>query len=534
MNYRIKKSLLVSLFLFCSWATRSSVAASIQVADHISAAVTWTANNEYVLNGFIYVLNGASLTVEPGTVIKAMPGQDANTSALIVTQGGKIFANGTKENPIIFTAEADDVNDPEDLSIFQRGLWGGVVILGKASLNTALDAAGNAASPKHDVFEGLPDSQVNGQFVHRFGGADDEDNSGVLRYVSIRHCGVVFQPNKELNGLSLGGVGRGTTIEYVETYAAADDGYEFFGGTVNTKYLVSAFNDDDAFDTDQGWRGKNQFWFAIQEPGRKDHGGELNGEPNGAAVNAQPIAAYEIYNATWIGAGTNVTGNRGMTIREYAAPKFYNSIFTEFGGNAVRIDDKSAVHLASGVLDLRDNIFWNFATNGVPVALAEVAGAEVLFTDAARNNLNVNPQLVSISRTNNAGLDPRPTAGSPALSTTRTPLSDGFYTATTYKGAFAPDALWISGWTFLDHAGVLAEVIAPPLGLHLAVTIAGGNVSITFPSEAGRLYQLQTTSTLGTVWSNQGSPLAGTGSALTYSEQFAGSAAAKFFRVLVQ
>ncbi len=137
--------------------------------------------------------------------------------------------------------------------------------MGKATINTASDVTGNAASPKYDVFEGLPDAQVGGQFVHRYGGNDDTHSSGTLRYVSIRHAGVVFQPNKELNGLSLCGVGRGTLIEYVETYATADDGFEFFGGNVNTKYLVSAFNDDDAFDTDQGYRGKNQFWFSSNK-----------------------------------------------------------------------------------------------------------------------------------------------------------------------------------------------------------------------------------------------------------------------------
>ncbi|MEW6158554.1 MAG: hypothetical protein AB1813_14065, partial [Verrucomicrobiota bacterium] len=273
----------LALSLAC-WQSPNSSAEIIQVTTPISANVTWRSTNEYVLNKFIYVLDGAILTIEAGTVIKAQRGQDADTSCLIVTTGGKIMAEGTRTRPIIFTSIDDDVTDPEDIGLFDRGLWGGLVLMGKAELNTASDVSGNAASPKYDVFEGLPDSQINGQFVHRYGGNDDNDSSGVLRYVSIRHAGVVFQPNKELNGLSLCAVGRGTVIEHVETYATADDGFEFFGGTVNTKYLVSAFNDDDAFDIDQGFRGKNQFWFSIQEPGKKDHGGEWNGEPNGIAV----------------------------------------------------------------------------------------------------------------------------------------------------------------------------------------------------------------------------------------------------------
>ena len=153
-------------------AGTSLMAETIQVTDPIAANATWTRNNTYVLNGTIYVLQGASLTIEAGTVIKAKPGQDANTSALIVTAGAKIFANGSPTAPIIFTAEADDLDDPEDLGIFERGLWGGVVLLGKAVLNTTTDLAGNGATPKYEVFEGLPDREINGQFVNRFGGSD--------------------------------------------------------------------------------------------------------------------------------------------------------------------------------------------------------------------------------------------------------------------------------------------------------------------------------------------------------------------------
>jgi hypothetical protein len=526
MNNHLRKRLSTFVAAGFACAVGMANAETIQVTAPISGVANWTADNEYVLNGFVYVLDGATLNIAAGTVVKAKPGVDANTSALIVTAGGKINASGTASAPIIFTAEEDDVNDPEDLPLFRRGLWGGVVILGKAVLNTTLAAAGNAATPKYEVFEGLPDSQVNGQFVHRFGGGDDNDNSGVFRYVSIRHAGVVFQPNKELNGLSLGGVGRGTTVEYVESYGAADDGFEFFGGTVNTKYLVSAFNDDDAFDTDQGFRGKNQFWFAIQEPGKKDHGGELNGEPNGAAVNASPVATFEVYNATWIGAGKSSTGNRGMTIREYASPKFYNSVFADFGGNAVLIDDKSKGHLDSGLLDLRDNIFWDFA-----LALPGSANSDVLFTDAARNNANVDPMLAGISRSNDGMLDPRPKAGSPALSTSRTPPADGFYTPAAYKGAFNK-ANWAT-WTFLAKAGVLtmdagSEDPAAPV---LSVMANGGQVMVTFTGAVGVSYQLQSSSALAG-WVDSGAAQIGAGSQITLAAPV--EAGNKFFRVVAR
>ena len=495
-----------------------------------------------MLSGFVYVLEGASLTIEAGTVVKGKPGADANTSCLIVTTGGKIFANGTRTRPIIFTAEADDVTDPDDLPIFQRGLWGGVVVMGKSVLNTPSDVIGAAASPKYDVFEGLPTAtQINGQFVNRFGGNDDNDSSGVMRYVSIRHAGVVFLPNKELNGLSLCAVGRGTTIENIESYAVADDGFEFFGGTVNTKYLVSAFNDDDCFDVDQGYRGKNQFWFGIQEPGKKDNGGEWNGEPNGIAASNAPIAKFEIYNATWIGAGTNTTANNGLTIREYAAPNLFNSILTEFGGNGARITDvRSGSFLTNGTLNIANNIWWNFATNGTPVNVAG-SGAGLLFSDTTRSNEVVNPLLRGISRSNNGGLDPRPAAGSPAFSGARSVPNDGFYTPTTYKGAFNV-VNWASDWTAIGERNVMTTagagipapfvagvvVVAPTLGL----STSGGNLSISFPSQSGVSYQVQSTETLGGTWTNEGAPLAGNGGTLTFSTAI--GTTAKFYQVIAQ
>ena len=527
MNRTLRMCLNALPLAACLLTGRNGLAGNVQVTKNISGIETWSHTNDYVLNGFIYVLDGGALNIEAGTVIKAKPGQDANTSCLIVTRGGKIFANGTSNSPIIFTAEADDVNDPDDLPLFQRGLWGGIVLMGKCVLNTASDAAGNAANPKYDIFEGLPDTQINGQFVNRFGGTDDNDSSGIMRYVSIRHAGVVFQPNKELNALSLCTVGRGTTLEYIEAYAAADDGFEFFGGTVNTKYLVSAFNDDDAFDIDQGYRGKNQFWFAIQEPGKKDNGGEWNGEPNGIAVGALPVANFEIYNATWIGAGTNASGNRGLFIREYAAPKLYNSILTDFGGPGVRIDNKSAVHLTNGVLDIRDNLWWKFATN-----LAEVAEAQVLFTEPSRNNLVLDPMLRGISRTNNGALDPRLSPGSPALSSSRTAPNDGFYSPVNYKGAFNT-LNWAAGWTALSQLKIMTTGQAPVGPLALGVAVNGKNIEISLASTDAGIYQLQSATSLSnssTSWTDDGNPATGNGSKLSFTAPVSGPL--KFYRVV--
>ena len=412
-------------------------AETIQVTNPIAGNVTWRSTNEYVLNGFIYVLTNSVLNIEPGTVIRGRAGTGLDSAALLVTQGAKIFANGTAHSPIIFTAEADDLSDPNDIPLYTRQLWGGVVIFGRAGLNTSTDAVGNTTTPKYDIYEGLPDTQINGQYVNRFGGADDDDNSGVFRYVSIRYSSTVILPNKEINALSLAAVGRGTKIENVECFDAGDDAVEFFGGTVNTKYLASIFSDDDNFDIDQGFRGKNQFWFALQAPDKKDNGGEWNGEPSGIAVGNAPIGNFEIYNATYIGAGTNTTGARAFIVRENAAPKVFNSIVTEFNAG-LNIDAKSGAHFTNGLAKFQHNIFWNFASNGVAQPYWQNATAEWVLTNAANDNLFVDPMLMDISRTNEPrfGLDPRPQAGSPALSSPLSAPNDGFYTPVNYRGAF--------------------------------------------------------------------------------------------------
>jgi hypothetical protein len=548
MRYQFQKcfgALLLSLGIL---GTDRAQAATIQVTANISGTTTWRATNEYVLDGYIYVLDGGVLNIEPGTIVKAKPGQQLAASALIVTRGGKIFAEGTRTRPIIFTAEADDPLDPDILPTYQRGLWGGVVLMGNAVLNVATDTTGNGANPKYDVMEGLPpETQINGQFVHRFGGNNDDDNSGVLRYVSIRRAGTVFAESRELNGLTLCGVGRGTTIDHIECYAIADDGVEFFGGTVNTKYFVSAFNDDDCFDIDQGYRGKNQFWFSIQERGTKDSGGEWNGEPSplSGATPRAPYANYTIYNATFIGAGTNTTGNRALQVRDYAAPRLYNSILTEFGGFGVRVDTKSAVFLNDGTLDIRDNIWWNFATNGVPMPSIVETGtsgsssdALVLFSDSARSNEVVNPILRGISRTNNYQLDPRPQVGSPALAAHRSTPNDGFFCDAPYKGAFST-VNWATDWTYLGErsfisasgAGVPRCTTGPTPCSSPALTIAlsDGNVTVSFTSQAAFSYQVESTTDIAGAWGNEGAALNGTGGNLSYTTAAGGPQ--RFFRV---
>jgi hypothetical protein len=410
--------------------------------------VTWTADKTYLLNGFVFVEDGATLTIEPGTVIKGKPGQGENSSALIIARGGKIFANGTATNPIIFTAEADDVDDLNDLPPNTRGQWGGVIILGKARINVA---------GGEENIEGIPVTEPRGIY----GGNDDDDDSGVFRYVSLRYGGTNIGANNEINGLTMGAVGRKTVIEYVEVFNNADDGYEWFGGTVNTRYLVSAFNDDDGFDYDEGWRGKNQFWFLIQDPLQAGSGGEHDGGTT--PEDGVPFAIPLIYNATYIGSGaasTNARNDFALNIRDNAGGKYYNSIFTDFFGRAVQIEDlasgeDSRARLETGDLVLQNNIWFGFGAGAGPDQFIAQDFVRSYMTNPANNNRFVNPQLRGISRTNDKGLDPRPQPASPAWSNfANVPAGDNFFVQTNYVGAFG-ELNWAADWTFISQLGIL-------------------------------------------------------------------------------
>ncbi len=539
---RILLSIVTALALY------GANAATINVSGSLTNTNDWVSTNTYILNGPVYVISNAVLNIEAGTVIKGQTNaSSASIAMLVVTRGAKIYANGTANSPIIFTSVLDDVTDPYDLPIYQRGLWGGVVIFGNAKVNTASDAVGNAASPKYDVYEGLSDTQISGQFVHRFGGTNDDDSSGIFRYVSIRHGGKVLESNKEINGLSLGAVGRGTTVEYVECYAIADDGFEFFGGTVNCKYLVSAFNDDDTFDADQGYTGKLQFLFSIQEPGARDKGWELNGEPNGIAVGAAPTMKMEVYNATTIGAGTNGGGsaNNTFTIREYASPSFYNCIFTEYSQRGLSISANCTNLLNSGSLDMRNNLWWGFgiSAGGNTVTNIVIDNGSVLFTDASRSNSIVNPQLRGINRLDTGGLDPRPSPGSPALTGGLIPPNNGFYTQVSYQGAFNT-VNWAADWTALSEyhvlnsagGGVPAAIVSLPaiMAPTISFSASGGSITLGCASQIGRTYQLQSAESLGTLpaWIGIGPAVTGTGSNITFVQSISPTNA--FYRVLVQ
>ncbi len=230
---------------------------------------TWTSNNIYYLNQKVVVKQGATLTIEAGTIIKGRKGTGSLASALVVQRGAKIMAEGTAEKPIIFTSENDniDVGQTEGTNLTEddNALWGGVIVLGKAK-----------GSFKGDVSEVQIEGIPAGDSYGLYGGDDNSDNSGVMKYVSIRHGGAEIGEGNEINGLTLGAVGSGTIIENIEIVANLDDGIEFFGGTVSPKNLLVWAQGDDGLDIDQAFAGTISNSFVI-EGATSDHGLEIDG-----------------------------------------------------------------------------------------------------------------------------------------------------------------------------------------------------------------------------------------------------------------
>ncbi len=431
--------LLLSILPLTTFAQTVITDASIQ------AGQTLAISGQVTLDGFVFVEDGATLIIEPGTVVrgKETPTSGDLTSALIISRGGRIYADGTAENPIIFTAETDDLANPNDLTFEDRGLWGGLIVLGRARTNRGIDGQ----------IEGIPSTEIRAAY----GGNDDHDNSGVIRYVSVRHGGAELAPGDEINGVSLAAVGDQTIFEHVEVYANLDDGFEWFGGTVNSRYLVAAFCADDSFDYDEGWRGKNQFWLGFQAP---DFAGRI-GEHDGGTVNetGTPYATPWIYNATYIGGGATSSpqgdGDNALLFRDNAGGHYANSIITEYNGQSagrgISVEDiageDSRSRMESGELTIANNIWWNFAAGNNLEQFATQDFVRAHLT--ANNNQIVDPRLRFIDRAANGQFDPRPSLAGPAAHGAIAPTLPFFHT-TSYYGAFDPRGdNWMMGWTAL-------------------------------------------------------------------------------------
>jgi hypothetical protein len=265
--------LFISLMMSCQENPKEDN--TITVSGDITEDSFWTSNHNYVLDQQVTITPGVTLTIEPGTVIKASAGEAPLVSLLVVARGGKLMAQGTAEKPIIFTSINDNLDSAKgvksSLNNTDIGLWGGIIILGDSHISLE-------NGDDQTFYIGLDPANNNSYY----GGENKEDNSGVLEYVSIRHGGVFIGTGSESNGLTLCGVGAKTTLNQIEIFANQDDGIEFFGGTVNVSNLIVHGSTDDAIDIDEGYAGTISN-FLIQLVEDSDNAIEINGGQEGQA-----------------------------------------------------------------------------------------------------------------------------------------------------------------------------------------------------------------------------------------------------------
>lgn len=424
------------------------------LSGKITSNLTLKANNIYKLRGLVYVTNGATLTIEPGTKIV---GEADKNGSLIITRGSKIMAEGTATNPIIFTSEKPSP---------KRGDWAGLVILGAAPTNASF----NNQAGVGEIEGGINNSEGLGLY----GGTNAADNSGILKYVRVEYAGYAFLPDKEVNGITFGGVGNGTTVDYVEVAYANDDSFEWFGGTVNCSHLISYKGLDDDFDTDNGFSGKIQFGIAVRDSQVADVSGsnafESDNDANGSALTPKTSATFS--NMTIIGPinSTSSSTNAGsinslfqhaLQIRRNSSISVFNSVFTGFP-IGLFIDATKGTptdnNIVNSSLAFQNNIL---AGNTTPIKFGPSTTSPTTYTLADLTNwynTNGNTTLqytADVKFTNAwapAGTTPNfsPAAGSPLLTGgvfTHTKLSSWF-TPVTYRGA-VKDAndTWYAGWT---------------------------------------------------------------------------------------
>ena len=406
----------------------------------------------YKLRGLVYVTNGAVLTIEPGTKIV---GETGKNGGLIICRSAKIIADGTVSKPIVFTSEAASP---------VPGDWAGLVLLGNAPTNASF----NGQAGIGEIEGGINNS--DGLGLYGLGASSNPaDNSGILRYVRIEYAGYAFLPDKEINGLTMGGVGNQTIIDYVQVYRANDDSFEWFGGTVNCKHLIAYKGLDDDWDVDNGFSGKIQFGISMRDSSVADisrsNGFEVDNDASGSTNTPQTSAVFS--NMTVIGPRPTLTniGNsnfgRGMHLRRNSSISIFNSII--MGWPVGLLVDAAAgrptdLNLTSGTMVLANNIL---ASNNTQFIYTTSASAPTGWTTTDLTNyFNLPANANSVLATNNDvaltapfkydnTVDYNPAAGSPALTGaafTHPKLATGF-TSVTHKGAAAAGDTWWKGWT---------------------------------------------------------------------------------------
>jgi hypothetical protein len=398
----------------------------VVVRGRLSGSHLWEARYYYVLRGAVFVDEGATLTIQPGTMAV---GETATQGTLVVARGGRIIADGTADAPIVFTSD-------QPIGSRGRGDWGGLIINGRAPIN-------------------LPGGVGIGEGdTGQYGGNDPYDNSGILRYVRVEYAGIEFSPDNELNGIAFQGVGRGTIVDHVQIKHNKDDGVEFFGGTVDVKHLLLTSIGDDSMDWTFGWTGRAQFVIAQQSGDDADNG--IEADNNGNNNDLLPRSNPTLYNITFIGDPDTLEGNEsddGFEIREGTAATIRNFIVTGFKEWGIDFSNSSTLaQWANGSLSLANGILYN---NGILPGHGD-------FDDDARGRAG---SVSTIVTGRDPGLiDPydldapnfRP-AGVATLAGGQLgpaiPPIDGFFEVTTFIGALSPNPAedWTQGWTNFDR-----------------------------------------------------------------------------------
>lgn len=390
----------------------------------------FAANKKYLLKGFVYVMEGATLNIEAGTIIK---GEKASKGSLIIERGGKIMAEGTAQRPIVFTsAEAKGTR--------KAGDWGGIIILGKAPINLANN-----------------NGRIEGGVLRDFGGTDAADNSGTLKYVRIEFGGVALAPDNEINGLTLGGVGSGTTLDYIQVSHTGDDAFEWFGGTVNAKHLIAYKTVDDMFDTDNGYSGTLQFLVGLSDPNLADvsgsNGFESDNDQDGTDNTPKTSAVFS--NVSLFGPlatpTTSINSNfkRGMHIRRNSSISVHNSVIAGWPAGLLLDGTKTQANATAGTLKIMNTVI---AGSSSPLTVEANSTYDVTtWFNATGNGNSIISDYATIgvaNAFNQTVPDFLPSTGSTLATGASFTGLTGFETVT-YIGAFGTTD-WTAGWTNFD------------------------------------------------------------------------------------
>lgn len=443
---------------------------TITLQGRINADTILRKQNTYILKGLVYMVGNHTMTVEAGTMVKgSFSGTDV--AALIITRGSKLIAIGTPSEPIIFTSASPNP---------QSGDWGGIVLCGKAGINTSY----NGTAGLYQVEGGI--DNANGDGLAGSGDAAvpaaiPTDNSGTLQYLRIEWAGYAYQPDKEINSLTMAGVGSGTTIDHIEVTYAKDDAYEWFGGNVNCKYLIAYKTQDDDFDTDNGFSGKIQFGLIIRDSLIADISTSeaFESDNNSSGTTATPKTTAVFSNVTAIGPRATLSNvgsslfRAGAQIRRNSGISIYNSIIMGWP-LAVYIDattgNSTALNIEDSTLRLRN---VTLAGNTVNLRFAGTAGATInsdatlntWFTNSFYNNdlLTNTSDAKLIQPFNYSAPDPTPFAGANGNQKILNggEFSDAKFTGdtffdktVTFRGGIAPAgplASWWKGWTRFNY-----------------------------------------------------------------------------------